>query len=101
MKTDAVLEFDGDPAPNRTYTVTLTVSDGADDATITVTITVTNVVSDDTVENNEPQFVDGSSTARDVEENAINANVGLPVLANDGDDDPLTYTLDATSDASV
>jgi hypothetical protein len=42
----------------------ITVSDGADDATITVTIAVENDTSDDTVANNEPEFVDGSTTDR-------------------------------------
>jgi hypothetical protein len=92
LTTDVELDFDG----TQVYTVTVSVSDGkdadgndettpTDDDTITVTVTVENVESDDTVANNDPEFVDGSSTARDVVENALNADVGRPVSADDGD----------------
>ena len=44
--------------------------------------------------NSEPQFDDGESTTRGVDENAaVGANVGDPVAATDADGDALTYAL--------
>ena len=79
-----------------TYTVTVYVRDSKDefgaadtapDDEITVTIDVTNVEED-------PAFPPTERGRRDVDENTgPGVDIGAPVAAIDGDDDPLTYTL--------
>ena len=51
--------------------------------------------------NSKPGFDEGHSTTREVAENTPGGrNIGLPVTATDGDDDPLTYSLSGTHAAS-
>ncbi len=48
-----------------------------------------------------PEFTDGTSTTRTVEENtASGTDIGTAVTATDADDDTLTYTLSGTDEAS-
>ena len=77
------------------YSVTVSVSDGNGGTdSITVTINVTNV-------NEAPEFSDGSSTTRSVNENAASGqNIGTAVAATDEDSDTLTYTLGGTNASS-
>ena len=96
IKTKASLDHEA----KSSYSVTLTVSDttiGGTD-TITVTINVTNVVEANTA----PEFVDGVSTDRSINENtAAGVNIGNPVSAIDADrHNTLTYTLSGTDAAS-
>ena len=72
-----------------TYAVIVTVSDGSATDTISVTIDVTDVE-----ENNDPVFVEGSATEREIRENTpAGRNIGSPVSATDLDEeDVLTYT---------
>ena len=83
LKTKASLDYER----KRSYSVTITVSDGHLTDSITVTIRVTNV-------NEAPSFRDGSSTTRAIAENtASDQNIGTPVSARDVDGDTLTYRL--------
>ena len=51
--------------------------------------------------NSKPGFDEGHSTTREVAENTpADRNIGQPVTATDGDDDPLTYSLSGTHAAS-
>ncbi len=77
-----------------TYNVTVQAFDGNSTGTLSVVVTVTDV-------NEDPEFP-MATTDRSVEENAgPNADVGLPVAADDPDvGDTLTYTLSGT-DASL
>ena len=77
------------------YSVTVSVSDGNGGTdSITVTINVTNV-------NEAPEFSDGSSTTRSINENAASGqNIGTAVAATDEDSDTLTYTLGGTNASS-
>ena len=74
------------------YSVTVSVSDGNSGTdSITVTIKITNV-------NDAPEFSNGSSTTRSVDENAASGeNIGSAVAATDEDGDTLTYTLGGTN----
>ena len=48
-----------------------------------------------------PEFTDGDSTTRSVVENTpADVNIGDPVVATDADNDPLTYSLGGTDEAS-
>ena len=80
-----------------TYAVTVTVSDGSARDTISVTIDVTDVE-----ENNDPVFVEGSATEREIPENTpAGRNIGSPVTATDLDEeDVLTYSLSGADAAS-
>ena len=73
-----------------TYSVTVNVSDGNGGTdTITVAINVTDVN-----ENNAPVFVEGTATERSIPENTpAGRNIGNPVIAEDEDEDVLTYSL--------
>ena len=95
IKTKEPLDFEA----KSTYNVTVSVHDGKDeqgnavmtaDDTILVTITVTD-------EEEVPEF-DGERTVnREVSENTLAGQpVGDPVAAEDGDNDPLTYSLTGT-----
>ncbi|MDE0397656.1 MAG: cadherin domain-containing protein [Candidatus Poribacteria bacterium] len=78
------------------YTVTVSVSDGALTDSITVTITVTDV-------NEAPVFTEGATATRSVAENtAANTNIGTAIAATDPDvpANTLTYTLGGTDAAS-
>ena len=72
------------------YAVTVSVSDGNGGTDIIgVAINVTDVN-----ENNDPVFVEGSSTTRAIAENTpAGRNIGGPVSAMDLDEDVLTYSL--------
>ena len=91
LRTHAALDYE----TKRTYTVTVTVSDGSLTASITVTITVTDVP--ETPTNRAPVFTAGSNTTRTVVENTIaGVNIGSAVSATDADNDALTYMLGGT-----
>ena len=91
LRTRAALDYE----TKRSYTVTVTVSDGTLIDTIAVTIIVTNVV-----ENTAPVFTEGTSTTRSVAENtATGVNIGSAIAATDADNDTLTYTLGSTNAA--
>ena len=87
----------------KSYTVTVSVSDGKDadgnsdaatDDTITVTIDVTDV-------NEAPEFASETAMGSIAENTAVGGNVGASITATDPDDgDTLTYTLDTTSAAT-
>ena len=92
LQTSAALDYE----TTKSYSVTITVSDGSLTDNITVTINVTNV--------NEaaPTFTDGSSTSRSVAENtASGQNIGVAVSATDSDTgDTLIYSLGGTDVSS-
>ena len=95
LKTKIALDFE----TQKTYSVTLTVSDGKLADTITVTINITDV--NETPANNAPVFTDGTSTTRAIAENtASGTNIGTAVSATDVDNDVLTYTLSGTDAGS-
>ena len=77
------------------YSVTVSVSDGNGGSdSITVTIKITDA-------NDAPEFSDGSSTTRSVNQNAASGqNIGTAVAATDVDSDTLTYTLGGTNASS-
>ena len=95
LKTKAALDHE----TQKTYMVTVTVSDGKDaednfdpavDDTIRVTITVTN-------ENEAPVFPATIAPIEVAEDTVPGTNIGAPVVATDVDsDDTLTYMLDTT-----
>ena len=92
LKTKSVLDYE----TKRTYTVTVTVSDGTLTDTINVTINITDVV-----ENTAPVFTDGASTTRSVAENTVTGvNIGNAIAATDADNDALIYTISGTDAAS-
>ena len=92
LRTRAALDYE----TKRSYTVTVTVTDGSFTGTIAVTINVTNVV-----ENSAPAFTESSSTTRSVAENAATGvNIGSAIAATDAENDTLTYTLSGTDAAS-
>ena len=95
LRTKTSLDYE----TKRTYTVTVTGSDGSLTDAITVTITVTDVVEAPT--NRAPVFTEGNTTTRSVAENtASGVNIGTPVAATDADNDSLTYTLSGLDAAS-
>ena len=95
LKTKATLDYE----TKRTYTVTVSVSDGSLADTINVTINISDV--DETLPNTAPVFSDGTSTTRTVAENtASGVNIGAAIVATDADNDTLTYTLGGTDAAS-
>ena len=88
LKTKATYNYN-----KASYTVTVTVSDGALIDEIRVTINVISTETE-TPTNSRPSFVDGSHTNRTVAENtAKGINIGNPITATDPDNDTLTYTL--------
>ena len=97
LRTKAALDFED----KSSYTVTVSVRDSRDangdademtDDTIRVTILVSNV-------NDAPVFP-SETVMRSVDENTVaGMNIGAPVAATDDDDDPLTYSLDSSTDA--
>ena len=94
LRTSAALDYE----TKRSYSVTITVSDGNGKIdTITVTVNVTDVQ-----ENRSPVFSEGDSTTRAVAENTTSGvNIGSAVSATDADtDDTLTYTLGGTDASS-
>ena len=98
LKTKAALDHE----TQKTYMVTVTVSDGKDaeenfapavDDTIRVTIMVTNV-------NEAPAFATKTATRSVSEDTVTDTNIGAPVVATDVDsDDTLTYMLGGTDEA--
>ena len=83
LKTKAVLDYE----TKKSYTVTVTASDGKLTANIAVTINVKNV-------NEAPVFSDGERTTRRVDENtAAGAKIGKAVAATDVDNRSLVYRL--------
>ena len=93
LQTRAALDYE----KKNTYAVTVTVSDGSARDTISVTIDVIDVA-----ENNDPVFVEGSATEREIPENTpAGKNIGGPVSATDLDEeDVLTYSLSGVDAAS-
>ena len=97
LQTKAALDFED----KSSYTVTVSVRDSRDangvademtDNTIRVTIQVTNV-------NDAPVFP-SETVMRSVDEKTpAGEDIGTPVAASDDDDDPLTYSLDSSTDA--
>ena len=97
LRTKAALDFED----KSSYTVTVSVRDSMDangdademtDDTIRVTIQVANV-------NDAPVFP-SETVMRSVDENTpAGEDIGAPVAASDDDDDPLTYSLDSSTDA--
>jgi len=88
LKTKAAHNYN-----KKSYTVTVTVSDGSLIDEIAVTINLSSTVTD-TPPNSRPSFVDGNHTRRTVAENtAKGVNIGNPIAATDADNDTLTYTL--------
>ena len=94
LQTQVPLDYE----TKKSYTVTVTVSDGGRTDAISVTITIIDV--DETPETHAPVFA-GSRTTRSIAENTpAGVNIGSPVSATDADDDTLTYTLDGTDAGS-
>ena len=94
MQTKAALDYE----TRDSYRVTVSVRDskdnngGADevtDDTITVTILVSNV-------NEAPAFPSAADSRTIPENTPVGGDVGAPFTATDGDNDTLTYSLDAT-----
>ena len=101
IKTKVALNYER----KKTYSVTLTVSDGNLTDAITVTINVTDVAERATKQvtevkttpNNAPVFTEGSTTSRSVPENTSSGvDIGTAVSATDADGNTLTYTLSGT-----
>ncbi len=91
LRTKDALDYE----TKRTYSVTVTASDGKLSDSITVTINVTDVD-----ENNAPAFASASTTRSVAENTATNTDIGHVVSATDEDDDTLTYTLGGTNASS-
>ena len=91
LQTRAMLDYE----TKNTYSVVVTVVDGNGGAdTIGVAIGVTD-------ENDDPIFIEGSSTTRSVSENTdAGVNIGSPVSATDEDGDILVYSLGGIDAAS-
>ncbi len=105
LKTSAALDYE----TKSVYSVSVSVSDGKITDLITVTINVTDVEEETTgnqqvidgPSNNAPVFTDGSSTTRNVSEDAATGvDIGTPIAATDADGHSLTYTLGGTDAAS-
>ena len=105
LKTSAALDYE----TKSVYSVSVSVSDGKITDLITVTINVTDVEEETTGQqqvidgpsNNAPVFTDGSSTTRNVSEDAATGvDIGTPIAATDADGHSLTYTLGGTDAAS-
>ena len=102
LQTSATLDYE----TQSTYSVTITVSDGALTDSIAVTINVNDVdeavtplppVIPPSPTNNAPVFTDGPTATRSVPENTPSGtNIGTAVSATDADGDDLTYTLSGT-----
>ena len=87
LQTKAALDYE----TKNSYSVRITASDGSLTDTIDVTIDVTDV---NEIGNDQPTFIDGSSTTRAIAENtAAGQNIGAAVGATDPDRDTLAYTL--------
>ena len=89
LRTSASLDYE----TTFSYSVTISVSDGAGGSdSITVAIIVTDV--DETPVNNPPEFTDNDPTSRAIAENTgTGVNIGDAVSATDVDGDILTYSL--------
>ena len=85
---------------NHYLRVTVTYTDGhGEPGSKNLQRTSTNRVRARPGDNNRPGFSDATTT-RSVEENtAAGRNIGDPIVATDVDDDPLTYSLDATGES--
>ncbi|MDE0638286.1 MAG: cadherin domain-containing protein, partial [Candidatus Poribacteria bacterium] len=95
LQTKGALDYE----TKKTYTVTITVSDGKLTDTINVTINITDI--DETIPNRAPVFTEGSTTTRAVAENtASGQHIGTAVAATDADGNTLAYTLSGTDAAS-
>ena len=91
LKTKASLDFE----TQKTYAVTLTVSDGKLTDTLAATINISDV-------NEAPVFATDSLTTHTVAENTpAGENIGTPYKATDVDGDTLTYRLDDGTDAAA
>ena len=104
LRTSATLDYE----TKKSYTVTLTVSDGKLTDTITVTINITDVVERATKQvtevkttpNTPPVFTEGSTTTRTVPENTPSGvDIGAAVSATDADGHSLAYSLGGTDAA--
>ncbi len=91
LRTKGALDYE----TKRTYSVTVTASDGKLSDSITVTINVTDVD-----ENNAPVFASANTTRSVAENTGSGVNIGNAVSATDPDNDDLTYTLGGTDAAS-
>ncbi len=92
LQTKAVLDYE----TKKSFSITITVSDGALEDTIDMIINVTNVD-----ENRAPKFSEGDVTTRSIAENASSGvEIGAAVSATDADDDDLTYRLSGTDETS-
>ncbi len=91
LRTKDALDYE----TKRTYSVTVTASDGKLSDSITVTINVTDVD-----ENRSPVFASASTTRSVAENTGSGVNIGAPVSASDADNDSLIYTLGGTDAAS-
>ncbi|RKU22986.1 hypothetical protein C6499_19315 [Candidatus Poribacteria bacterium] len=112
LTTKVALDYDGDPAPIRSYTVTVTATDAAGEAASTsVSIALKDVTGDETGETNTaPRFIASEATkdtaiasaAREIMEGmALERDVGAVILATDDDEgDTLTYRLSGADAAS-
>ena len=99
LRTRAALDFE----TKSSYSATVSVHDGRNDQdeadttiddTISVTITVTDV-------NEAPAFPSTETGQRQVAENTpAGVNIGSPVAAASGDNDPLTYAISGTDAAA-
>ena len=96
LSTQAALNFED----QRSYEIDFSVTDGkapdgtndpAIDDTITVTISVRDM-------NEPPEFTTGSITREIAENTPAGRNIGAPILADDPERDPLTYSLDPAAD---
>ncbi len=95
LKTKATLDYES----KNTFSVNITVSDGTLSDTITVTINVTDL--DEAPSNIAPEFTEGESTTREVDENtAADADIGDPITATDEDNNTLAFLLSGTDGAS-
>ncbi|MCE2457596.1 MAG: cadherin repeat domain-containing protein [Dehalococcoidia bacterium] len=84
-----------DSNSDNVYNVAVVASDGSVEGELDVTVTVTNV-------NEKPEFTEGSSTSRNVDEgDQADRPVGNPVTATDQDaSDTLIYSLSGTDSSS-
>ena len=87
-------EVPTDDGANNTYNVNVLAADGTSTTTYPVVVTVTDV-------NEAPEFPSSETGQRSVVENTdAGQNVGLPVKADDPEEDSLTYILSGTDATS-
>ena len=95
IRTSAVLNYE----TKSSYSVSVSVSDGALTDTISVTINITDI--DETAPNRAPVFTEGNTAARSIAENTdAGTNIGAAITATDVDGNTLTYRLGGTDASS-